>query len=922
MKRKLLLLYCLATLVFSTRATVNEPYLEVPTPTSVWINWKSDIEKDFTIQYGTSPSALNLSKSIITQTWSDNGYDNNYLYSTAHLTKLTPNTKYYYKITNSTGYASPMYNFRTYPSPGESAHDGKTRFLIMGDNQLKDEPRYDTLEVKAKRFIEKKYGAPIQDVISSVIMNGDQVDLGTLDHYENVHFKKNRYISPYLGISTVIGNHETYGTLKLDAYYNHFHYDSLQYKVPSNTKDYYAYQAGNLLVINLFTDASTDEYNDQFNWLKQVVTAANADPTVQWIVSVGHRPYQAEQYVGDISTWVRNTAYPYLITSPKMFMHIGAHHHLYARGQDKNKPVYNIISGGTAWDQYWGMSTEKDYDDVQKTIPRWAYQILEIDQATNQAKVSSYSVGYTTKINDWGNLDKFVWEESVLIDSFYVKRNLTVPATPAIQNAINDDIELPYTFISTPYATTSSELYNSTQFQVSQSADFSTLTIDKIRDFEDWFGQDGPAWQTIDVNKGTDIFKLTLAAKTLINGTYYIRVRHRDRALNWSEWSNAATFKIKNGLTGEPQVVTNKKEYALNENIQINYANGPGNAKDWVGIYLSGQTPGSTPSTAWAYVNSESMSSGVLNMSVSTAGEYYAVLLENDGYNELGQRTYFYVGSVPVLTVADATKDVIKISYTNAPANATDWIGIYKIGSDPQNSTAASYQYVTGSSNTLTFDNLGKGYYFARYFLNDGYASIGNEIYFSVGDTIATISTDKPSYDLGDLISVTFNDGPGIAKDWLGIFNKGANPNIDPLLNYIYVDGKPSGTATFQSGNIPTKEGDYYVVFFTNDSYNEISNRAYFKIKSTVSDVSTVPTGNSGKVYPNPSSPGKQTVVSYQYPISQIDIYNAAGTLLYSKTNMKMQNTVTLNHSLPAGVYFIKVHSDKLYTHKLIVNEE
>ena len=922
MKRKFLLLYLFVNLVIGIQATVREPYLEVPTSTSVWINWKSDIEKNFTIRYGTSPSSMDQVKSIITQTWTDNGYDNNYLYSTAHLTNLTANTKYYYKITDMTGYESPVYNFRTYPSPGESANNGKTRFLILGDNQLKDEPRFDTLEVKAKRFIEKKYGAPIQDVISSVIMNGDQVDVGTLDHYENVHFKKNRYISPYLGISTVIGNHETYGTLKLDAYYNHFHYDSLQYKVASGTKDYYAYQAGNLLVINLFTDASTGEYADQFNWLKRVVTASNADPTVKWIVSVAHRPYQAEQYVGDISTWIRNTAYPLLITSPKMFMNIGAHHHLYARGQDKNKPVYNIISGGTAWDQYWGMSTEKDYDDVQKTIPRWAYQILEIDHVTDEAKVYSYSVGYTTKINDWGNLDKFVWEESTLIDSFYVRRNLAVPATPAIQNVINDSIELPYTFISTPYSTPSNERYNSTQFQISQSADFSTLTIDNIRDFEDWYGKDGEAWQTKDVNKDIDIFKLTPGAKTLLNGTYYIRVRHRDRALNWSEWSNATTFKIKKGMEGKPQVLTNKKEYALNENVQVNYANGPGNEKDWVGVYLSGQTPGEVNSTVWSYVNSASRVSGILNMSLPAAGAYYAVLLENDGYNELSERTYFYVGSVPTLAVADATNDTIKISYSNAPANAKDWIGIYKIGNDPQNTTSAAYQYIPSANSTLTFTSLGKGYYFARYFLNDGYASIGNEIYFSVGDTIATISTDIPSYDLGDLISVTFNDGPGIAKDWLGIFNKGANPNINPLLNYIYVSGKPSGTATFQADNIPTKDGDYYVVFFTNDSYNEISNRAYFSIKSVISDASTATTGNSGRVYPNPSSPGKQTIVSYNYPIDQIDIYNTAGTLLYSKLNKKVQNTVILNHSLPAGVYYIKVHSNKLYTHKLIVNAE
>jgi hypothetical protein len=57
---------------------------------------------------------------------------------------------------------------------------------------------------------------------------------------------------------------------------------------------------------------------------------------------------------------------PLLVTSDKYLMHVGAHHHLYHRGQLKNSPTYQIISGGTAWDQYWGMSNEKDFDDVQK----------------------------------------------------------------------------------------------------------------------------------------------------------------------------------------------------------------------------------------------------------------------------------------------------------------------------------------------------------------------------------------------------------------------------------------------------------------------------------------------------------------------------------------------------------------------------
>ena len=926
MKKIVLLFLFLGSLLPSCFATVLKPYLEIPSPNGIYINWKSDVEKNFTIHYGKNVANMDFSKTADSKIWSDNGYDQNYIYSSVQLTGLEANTTYYYQISNDSGYLSPVYNFRTYPEAGGSAHNGITRFLILGDNQLKDEPRYDSLVVKAKRFIEHKYGAPIQDVISSTISVGDQVDVGTLDHYENVLFKKTGYISPYIGMSTIIGNHETYGTLKLNAYYNHFHYDSVMYKVKSNTENYYAYQAGKLLVINLNTEAGSTENTAQTAWLQQVISEADKDPSIQWIVSAGHRPYQAEQYVGDISTWYRNTAYPILIQSPKMFLAIGAHHHLYARGQDKNAPVYNIISGGTAWDQYWGMSTEQDFDDVQKTITRWAYQIVEINDNTNTAKVTSYSVGYTTRINDWGNLDKFVWEESTPIDSFYVSRGLEIPQTPSITNTPTGDVELPYSFISSPYATNSEQPYNSTEFQVASSTSFSSVGIDLIRDYEDWYGKGTDVWETVDANKNIDIFSFTPQAKSLTNGTWYVRVRHRDRALNWSKWSDPVSFVVINGSTGTPSLKLNKNAFQPNEKIAVDYQNGPGNTTDWVGLYKKGQTPGGgTPSTRWAYVSSSSLKAGTLNFTLSSSGEYYAAFLENDGYHEIAPRVYFYVGRVPLVSMAKSEfklTDKVDITVKSAPANATDWLGIYKIAQEPKDVTATAYKYITADSATYSFANLPKGYYFARYFLNNGYTNIGDDVFFSVGDTIATISTNQAEYDLGDLISVTFADGPGNAKDWLGIYHEGDNPNVDPLLNYTYVGGKSKGTASFSADNQPRTPGKYYVVFFTNDSYNAISNKSYFSLKSSVTDITSSRNEQKVSVYPNPMIPGKETLIQYQYPIDKIEIFSLNGRLIYSKQNNNSENTVILNHNLPAGIYMIKVYSNTIYTVKLIVNND
>jgi uncharacterized protein (DUF488 family) len=55
-----------------------------------------------------------------------------------------------------------VYNFRTLPLPGQAVTaNGKIRFLIMGDNQIKAEPRYDSLTLNAFKKL-KKSSEPIQ----------------------------------------------------------------------------------------------------------------------------------------------------------------------------------------------------------------------------------------------------------------------------------------------------------------------------------------------------------------------------------------------------------------------------------------------------------------------------------------------------------------------------------------------------------------------------------------------------------------------------------------------------------------------------------------------------------------------------------------------------------------------------------------
>lgn len=126
--------------------------------------------------------------------------------------------------------------------------------------------------------------------------------------------------------------------------------------------------------------------------------------------------------------------------------------------------------------------------------------------------------------------------------------------------------------------------------------------------------------------------------KVVVKGRDYTR----------QEWVAQKTFTFPNAVLA-PYMTTNKTAYAKNESITVNFNNGPKNAKDWIGIYKSSDTPGSVTSTKWLYVNgTQTATSGIGTGSVtfsglSTAGSYKALFLENDGYNLICNEVYFTV---------------------------------------------------------------------------------------------------------------------------------------------------------------------------------------------------------------------------------------------------------------------------------------
>ena len=478
------------TVVPDTFSAFTKPYLQSVTSSSIWISWKSDKAGIPVVLYGTDAENLSFRKEGSYEQLSDS-----YFWNSVQLTGLEAETFYYYKVVFNDE-ESDVYRFRTMQEKGDRK---PMRILLMGDHQIKSRSGYEWLMKAAQRKIEEKYGK-LEENIDMIMNIGDQVDLGTLEQYEHIHLFKSQLMSPYLPIMTAVGNHETYQDPGMAHYAAHYHYEDLEYNgIKSGTENYYAYQAGRILFIVLSTEHTGDT---QKAWVRKVIDAAKNDDSVDFIISVNHRPIQAEQYIGDISSWVRNEIIPILSETPKHVFNYGGHHHLYHRGQLTDYPVYHIINGAASWDQMWGMSSEKDYDDVQKTIDYWGYQILEFDFERKEMKAECYAIG-----------NKELVVDNILIDSFHRILGKAAPQKPEIAET-PDTISLPYMFKGSPYYTSTDEVLNSVQFQFSLSPDFSTLELDKVQDVENLYGSTGSPWHTpIDLNEGKDI---TLNSATLL----------------------------------------------------------------------------------------------------------------------------------------------------------------------------------------------------------------------------------------------------------------------------------------------------------------------------------------------------------------------------------------------------------------------
>ena len=507
------------------------PYLQTPTPTSVYVSWHSDNLNSTQVQFGTTTNlgsnAIGNYETIGTKHW-----------HTVKLSNLSPNTEYYYKCISGTE-ESGTFAFRTPPAtPPEGYH---LRFLVFGDNQS-DVAKSSYIAHQARLKMQQLFGNDLQNSIQLVLHLGDIVGDGSnTSSFETEYFKPFSELSRNIPNMVTIGNHEGDN----NAYYQYMKYEELPGAPAIIAERYYSFSLLNAVFLAINANYAYQSAT-QLGFIQGRLDAAATEGNTDFVFLYGHMPGHSEIWPDGNTPWIQNQLIPQMTLHPKVAAYFCGHTHAYEHATmesvNDTTGYHLFISGGGGGPlDRWGMyANQTNYPEVHKSLDQYCFNLVDID-------VTNHS--YTAYTFSLGNTDKPL--ACVQVDDFH--RNLTQwrPNAPVPNGPVGVVVgdSGPLVLKSLPMAGPDS-LFGS-QFQLSVvPGNYSVPLIDTKRCRDDWYGDSGPPdYLPVNLNANTDLTTLTVSSGLNLGQTYYWRARYRDENLKWSEWSAESAFTPVHGLS-------------------------------------------------------------------------------------------------------------------------------------------------------------------------------------------------------------------------------------------------------------------------------------------------------------------------------------------------------------------------------------
>jgi len=250
------------------------PFLQIATPNSITICWRTDVATDSVVRYGTQSNLLASFATDLTRSKDH----------VVRLSGLKPSTQYFYSIGSSFQMLAggPGFNFVTHPPVGQAQ---PTRIWVIGDpGQSPDDG-----QVRVRNAYYKFAGTRRTDVWLTL---GDNAYFYMDDgEYQTNFFGVYPELFKQTAIWPTIGNHETWSVVpgQRMPYLDIF---TLPTKgeaggAPSGREEYYSFDYANIHFISLDSMTQNRTTNGPMaTWLRADLAAR----TNEWLIAFWHHP--------------------------------------------------------------------------------------------------------------------------------------------------------------------------------------------------------------------------------------------------------------------------------------------------------------------------------------------------------------------------------------------------------------------------------------------------------------------------------------------------------------------------------------------------------------------------------------------------------------------------------------------------------
>lgn len=253
---------------------VRGPYLQVASPVSMVVRWRTSAPTDSRVRFGTVPGQLDRVAALVTSTTEHE----------VRLTGLTPETRYYYAVGNAAGelLGGTASTFLTPPATGASR---PVRIWALGDSGY--------WELNGRRVRDAFQRFNDGQAPDLVLMLGDNTYDNGQDHeYQAGVFENFGAVLRQAPLWLTLGNHDVFQQPNPSPTVPYF----LNFTLPTNaeaggvasgTEKYYSFDRGDIHLVVLDPETSDRSTSGpMLTWLRRDL-ATNRLP---WLIAVMHNP--------------------------------------------------------------------------------------------------------------------------------------------------------------------------------------------------------------------------------------------------------------------------------------------------------------------------------------------------------------------------------------------------------------------------------------------------------------------------------------------------------------------------------------------------------------------------------------------------------------------------------------------------------